>query len=324
MIINQTNKNAYNKNSKKVEVSDVQEVDLGTNVSTVFGGVKGAMNSGLSSRALLEVSPQLSVSHLNNKFGTFDLNIDYPIYYRFPKFTGYFSSENTISKFGMDFTYSFPFISNYSRKEMYISASDKNDEKYIILTKTGIVSKYNFRLSYQSNYIKILGNNFYSLAKNSGYTSVQYFNEINVAEISQKSYSINFGLSYQKLLNTKFNAVDKDNKSYRAFLASYLTFYFDVSYLINSKSEFNDISFYGDDINGVYNNYHIIEKPENYIDLRKLGFRIGVESNYSANEEKNSISSTVIEFGSMPGYFSKFKQSFYFSYTLKLGLIKWH
>lgn len=326
-LMNQANKQSYDDNSKKVKVSDLQEVDLGTNVSTVFGGVNLASNSGLGINSLFNVSPQLSVSHLNNKLGTFDFNIYYPVYYKYPKYKNYFSSSNDVSKFGMNFTYSFPFISKNPRKEMYINAVDQNNDNYIIFTKSGYINKYNFRLSYRSNYSKYLERGFLNLAKDKGYSNIQYPNDTNLVEISQNSNSINFGLSYQMLLNTKFNAVDKDGKSYRAFLTSYITFYFDISYLIFSNTESNDVSFYvfnNNNNNGPNQYYSITDSPESYIDLRKYGFRLGFESNYSTNEKENILTSTAVELGTLPGYFSKAKQSFYFSFTLKFGLIKWH
>ena len=141
-----------------------------------------------------------------------------------------------------------------------------------------------------------------------------------LAEVSQKNSILRLGLGYQLCINTRVEAIDKNNEKLNGKLSSMRAVNFDLLFLNQSrgnattyqrieKDDFGEEIVYSEDLT-----------PDRILRKRNFGFSMSFEFSNIPYKEDRVLTSTEFEFGVMPGHFENLNTAMYLQYTIKLGL----
>lgn len=321
-IMNSVNKGKYDK-SNTVEVSNYEEIDINDNFSSASISLNPTV--GILGKGKMDFGAGADLKHYNAKFGNATLGFNYLVYFSSSAEWTYFTANRNIPLYELNFNYSYPIFKNITNKERYITALDQSDKDYAIITQTAVLNKFNLRLGIQSDYSRTTASGYQQVIEDNGLNSIYFVDDRDdLAEINQNNTFLNFGISYMSMMNTKLNAKGKDGKEFRAYSGIISNVYFDINYLLSTSVDRVQYAYYASLENEPSLLYEDMVSPNTYLEKQSFGFSIGYEATYATiSKPKNPISS-LVEIGTLPGYYNKATNSLYIKMGFKYGIGAWH
>lgn len=311
-------KKSENLKGESIEISNFKEVSKADNILAITVNVPSPYINSYGYYGCIDAETK----YIDLKYGELSLgysnrmlidtyNFDPPDY----------SDVGKVNKNNFQIIYGFPlFTRSVSRyKQVAMKKITKSPNGYYTILKTNLFNKYNLRLGYSQ---------VYSETNSLTYTKflAQKYNNIHFADsdveyvdalVHQNSKMIKLGISSQNIINTTFNADDKNNEQYYGRSSSITDFYFDVNFLLSSNMA--DVRYYysiydpGPDF-GLNVNENVL--LSSYIKKKPMGFSFGIEQiNFGLNHA-NFCNKLKFEFGINPGYYDSNFKAFYIKFSM--------